>query len=80
MLVAGLRALGAGGVAVGGAGELVAVACQVCAQLVQGGGDPVEAGARAAGGMIASDGGESVLQLAAGRAERGGTVLGDRIR
>ena len=53
MLVAGLRALGAGGVAVGGAGELVAVACQVCAQVVQGGGDPVEAGARAAGGMIA---------------------------
>lgn len=35
---------------------------------------PVEAGARVAGGVTAGDGGESVLQLAAGRVERGGTV------
>jgi hypothetical protein len=58
MLVAGLRALG---VAVGGAGELVAVRCQVRAHLVKGGGDPVEARARMAGGVTAGDGGQGVL-------------------
>jgi hypothetical protein len=50
------------------------VRCQVGAHLVQGGGDLVEVRARVTGGMTAGSSGEGVLQLGAGRVERGDRI------